>query len=167
MLVAAAFLAGIALDRLWLAARVPGFSNAILVRPGVVFDGRKLLEGFAFGVLAPLVVALLVLAVVLFPWAHASYPVARTERFRLIGRISGLILLMPLWIVSAGFVYRLWKPYLPVPIATKLESFGLQPSVYYGAADDAHRLLAQLDGSVACFLGLALGLAIVYYRLPR
>ncbi len=167
LLVLAAFLAGIALDKLWLAARAPGFSNAILVRPGLMFNDRRVLEGFSFGAPFPLLLALLVLALVLFPWAHASYPVARKERFRLIGRMAGLILLVPLWIVAAGLVYRLFRPYLSVPVSMALESFGMQPSVYYRTADDAHRLLGQLDGSLACFLGLAVGLLLVYYRLPR
>ena len=95
LLVCLGFLAGVALDKLWLAERVPLFSNAILVRPGITLLGAKVLAGFAFGVLTPLLVALLVLALALFPWTHAAYPVARRERFRLMGRISGLILLIP------------------------------------------------------------------------
>jgi len=167
LLVLAGFLAGIALDKLWLAARAPVFSNAILVRPGVTVFGAKVLGGFAFGVLTPLLVALLVLALVLFPWTHRAYPVARKERLRLIGRISGLILLMPLWILAAGFVYRLLRAYLPAPVATTLESFGFQPSFYYWTPDDAHQLLGPIDGSLACFVGLVAGLLIVYYKLPR
>jgi hypothetical protein len=167
MLIAAGFLAGIALDKLWLAAQVPNFSNAILVRPGITLFGKKVLGGFTFGALTPLLLALLVLALVLFPWAHASYPVARKERFRLIGRIAGLVLLMPLWMLAAGFIYRLFKPYLPAPVAATLESFGLQPSFYYWVVDDAHQLLEQIDGSLACFVGLAVGLLLVYYKLPR
>ncbi|HEX6634183.1 MAG TPA: hypothetical protein VF038_09430 [Usitatibacter sp.] len=167
LLVAAGFLAGIALDRLWLAAQAPAFSNAILVRPGITFFGAKVLGGFAFGVLVPLLLALLVLAFVLFPWTHAAYPVARKERYRLIARVSTLILLIPLWILAAGFIYRLVKPYLPLPVATTLESFGFQPSFYYGAADDAHQLLGPIDGSFACFVGLVVGLLLVYYKLPR
>lgn len=167
MLVVAAFLAGIALDRLWLAAQAPAFSNAILVRPGVTMFGRKVLGGFTFGALTPLLLTLLVLALVLFPWTHAAYPVARKERFRLIGRISTFILLIPVWMLMAAFIYRLARPYLPALVATTLESFGLQPSFYYWVPDEAHQLLEQLDGSLACFLGLAVGLAIVYYKLPR
>jgi hypothetical protein len=167
LLVVAAFLAGIALDYWWLADQVPSFSHAILVRPGITLFGKKVLGGLTFGALTPLVLVLLVLALVLFPWTHASYPVARKERFRLIGRISWLILLIPLWMLAAGFVYRLVKPYLPSPVATTLESFGLQPSLYYWVADDAHQLLEPIDGSLACFLGLAVGLLIVYYKLPR
>jgi hypothetical protein len=167
LLVLAAFLAGIALDRLWLAEQLPLFSNAILMRPGVTLFGAKVLGGFAFGVLTPLLVALVVLAIVLFPWTHAAYPVARKERFRLIGRVTVLILLMPVWILVFAFVYKLAKSYLPAPIATTLESFGFQPSFYYWTPDDAHQLLGPLDGSLACLLGLVVGLLIVYYKLPR
>ena len=167
LLVLAAFLAGIALDRLWLAEQLPLFSNAILMRPGVTLFGAKVLGGFAFGVLTPLLVALVVLAIVLFPWTHAAYPVARKERFRLIGRVTLLILLMPVWILVFAFVYKLAKSYLPAPIATTLESFGFQPSFYYWTPDDAHQLLGPLDGSLACLLGLVVGLLIVYYKLPR
>lgn len=167
LLVVAAFLAGIALDRLWLAAQVPVFSNAILVRPGVTVFGAKVLGGFAFGVLAPLLVALVVLAAVLFPWSHAAYPVARKERFRLIRRMTVLILLMPVWVLLFAFAYKLAKSYLPAPIATTLESFGFQPSFYYWTPDDAHQLLGPLDGSLACLVGLVVGLLIVYYKLPR
>lgn len=167
LLVVAAFLAGIALDRLWLAAQVPVFSNAILVRPGVMVFGAKVLGGFAFGVLTPLLVALVVLAAVLFPWSHAAYPVARKERFRLIRRMTVLILLMPVWILVFAFVYKLAKSYLPAPIATTVESFGFQPSFYYWTPDDAHQLLGPLDGSLACLVGLVVGLLIVYYKLPR
>ena len=167
LLVLAAFLAGIALDRLWLAAQVPVFSNAILVRPGITVFGAKVLGGFAFGVLAPLLIALVVLAAVLFPWSHAAYPVARKERFRLIRRMTVLILLMPVWILVFAFVYKLAKSYLPAPIATTVESFGFQPSFYYWTPDDAHQLLGPLDGSLACLVGLVVGLLIVYYKLPR
>jgi hypothetical protein len=167
MLIVAAFLAGIALDKLWLAAQAPVFSNAILVRPGITVFGKKVLGAFTFGALTPLLLTLLVLALVLFPWTHAAYPVARKERFRLIGRITAFILLMPVWILAAAFIYRLAKPYLPSPVATVLESFGLQPSLYYWVPDDAHQLLEQIDGSVACFIGLAIGLLLVYYKLPR
>ena len=167
LLICLAFLAGIAVDKLWLAAQAPVFSNAILVKPGITVFGAKVLGGFFFGVLTPLLLALAVLAIVLFPWTHHAYPVARKERFRLIGRMIGFILLLPLWILAFGFVYRLFKTYLPAPIATTLESFGFQPSFYYWSADDAHQLLGPIDGSLACFLGLALGLAIVYYKLPR
>jgi hypothetical protein len=167
LLVCLGFLAGIALDKLWLAEQVPAFSNAILVKPGITMFGAKVLGAFFFGVLTPLLIALAVLALVLFPWTHAAYPVARKERFRLIARMTGFILLMPLWIVSAGFVYRLFRAYLPAPIATTLESFGLQPSFYYWTPDEAHQLLGPIDGSLACFLGLAAGLLIVYYKLPR
>ncbi|HXZ47789.1 MAG TPA: hypothetical protein VEG27_02160 [Usitatibacter sp.] len=167
LLVCAGFLAGIALDRLWLAAALPAFSSALLAQPGLMLSGAKVLGGFTFGVLAPVLLALLVLALALFPWAHASYPVARRERFRLIGRMSGIILLVPLWIVAAGFVYRLVKPYLPPPASTILESFGFQPSLYYRVPDDAHRLLGPFDGSLACFAGLAVGLLLIYYKLPR
>ncbi len=167
LLVCAGFLAGIALDKLWLAAQLPAFSNVILVRPGIMMSGGKVLDGFTFGVLMPLLVALLVLALALFPWKLAAYPVARKERFRLIARISGLILLMPLWILSAGFVYRLLRPYLPEFLSAALESFGIQPTIYYWVPDDAHRLLATFQGSLACFVGLAVGLLLVYYKLPR
>lgn len=167
LLAVAAFLAGIALDRLWLAAQAPLFSNAILVQPGVVWSGAKLHDGFAFGVLTPLAIALLVLVGVLFPWAHAAYPVARTERFRSIARVIGLILLMPLWIVSAGMIYRLLKTWLPASVAAPLESYGFQPGVYYGVVDSAHRLVGPMIGSAACFIGLLVGLAIVYYKIPR
>jgi hypothetical protein len=167
LLVCLGFLAGIALDKLWLAEQVPAFSNAILVKPGITVFGAKVLGAFFFGVLTPLVLALAVLALVLFPWTHAAYPVARKERFRLIARMTGFILLMPPWIISAGFVYRLFRTYLPAPIATTLESFGLQPSFYYWTPDEAHQLLGPIDGSLACFLGLAVGLLIVYYKLPR
>ena len=167
LLVLAGFVAGIALDKLWLAAQVPLLSKAILVRPGVTVFGAKVLSGFSFGVLTPLLLALLVLALVLFPWTHASYPVARKERFRLIGRVTGYILLLPLWILAAGFLYRLLKSFLPVPVSTTLESFGFQPSFYYWTPDDAHQLLGPIDGSLACFLGLAVGVLLVYYKLPR
>jgi hypothetical protein len=167
LLVIAAFVAGIAIDYLWLADQVPAFSHAILVRPGVTLFGKKILGGFAFGLLVPLLLALLVLALVLFPWTHAAYPVARQERFRLIGRITWLIFLIPLWMLAAGFVYRLFRPYLPSPVSTTLESFGLQPSLYYRVADDAHQLIEPFDGSLACFLGLVLGLVLIYYKLPR
>ena len=167
LLVCAGFLAGIALDKLWLAAQLPAFSNAILVRPGITMLGEKVLDGFTFGVLTPLLIALLVLALVLFPWTLASYPVARKERFRLIARISGLILLVPLWILSAGFVYRLFRPYLPALLSNALESFGFQPTLYYWVPDDAHRLLGTFEGSLACFVGLLVGLLLVYYKLPR
>ncbi|HXS51783.1 MAG TPA: hypothetical protein VN782_04570 [Usitatibacter sp.] len=167
LLVLAGFVAGIALDRLWLEAHAPFLSNAILVRPGLTVFGAKVLGGFAFGVLTPLFLALLILAIVLFPWTHASYPVARKERFRLMGRLTILILLMPLWILAFGFVYKLAKSYLPSPVATTLESFGFQPSFYYRAPDEAHQLLGPLDGSLACFLGLVVGLLVVYYKLPR
>jgi len=166
-LVLAAFLAGIAIDRLWLAAQVPLFSNAILVRPGVTWLGTKVHAAFAFGVLVPLFLALFVLMVLLFPWTHAAYPVARKERLRLIGRVAGLILLMPLWIVSAGLVYRLLAAYLPASVSDPLESFGFQPGIYYAVADDAHRLIGPLDGSLACFAGLVVGMLIVYFRIPR
>ena len=167
LLVLAAFLAGIALDKLWLAAQLPLFSNAILVRPGVTVFGAKVLGGFAFGVLTPLLLALLVLVLVLFPWTHAAYPVARKERLRLVGRVTVLILLVPLWILAFGFLYRLVKPYLPTPVATTFESFGFQPSFYYWRPDDAHQLLGPIDGSLGCLLGLAVGLMLVYYKLPR
>lgn len=167
LLVLAGFLAGIALDRYWLAARAPLFSDAIVVQPGLTWSGTKVLEGFAFGVLTPLAIALLVLAVVLFPWTHRAYRVARKERFRLIARVIGLVLLMPLWIIAAGMVYRLVKPWLPASVATPLESFGFQPEVYYGVSDSAHRLIGPMDGSVACLVGLVVGLAIVYYTIPR
>ncbi len=167
LLVIAGFLAGIALDRLWLAAQVPVLSNAILVRPGLTVFGAKVLGGFAFGVLVPLLVALFVLALVLFPWTHAAYPVARKERFRLIGRVTVWILLLPVWILVFGFAYKLAKSYLPAPIATTLESFGFQPSFYYWAPDDAHQLLGPIDGSLACLVGLVVGLLLVYYKLPR
>lgn len=167
LLVCLGFLAGIALDKLWLAAQVPAFSNAILVKPGIVVFGAKVLAGFAFGVLTPLLVALLVLALVLFPWTHRAYPVARKERYRLIARMAALILLIPVWILAFGFAYRLLKAYLPTPVATTLESFGLQPSFYYGAPDEAHQLVGSIDGSFASLLGLAAGLLIVYFKLPR
>lgn len=163
----AAFAAGIAVDRLWLAAQVPYFSNAILVRPGVTVFGKMVLGGFAFGVLAPLVLTLIVLALVLFPWTHARYPVARQERFRLMGRIAWLILLLPLWILSAGLVYQVVRPMLPPSVAVALESFGFRPSFYYSVPDAAHQLLEQIDGSVACAIGLAVGLLLVYYKFPR
>jgi hypothetical protein len=167
LLVLAGFLAGIALDRLWLEAHAPIFSNAILLRPGVTMFGAKVLAGFAFGVLTPLLLALVVLAIALFPWTHASYPVARKERFRLMARMTLLILLLPAWVLAFGFAYKLAKSYLPAPVATTLESFGLQPSFYYWAPDDAHQLLGPLDGSLACFAGLVVGLLVVYYKLPR
>lgn len=167
IILSAAFLAGIALDKLWLAGQVPNFSNAILVRPGLTLFGKKVLGGFAFGVLTPLLLTLIVLALLLFPWKLARYPVARKERFRLIGRIGGLILLMPVWILAAGFIYRLVKPYLPSPVAVILESFGFQPSFYYWVPDEAHQLLEQIDGSIACLIGLAVGLLVIYYRIPR
>jgi hypothetical protein len=167
LLVLAAFVAGIALDRLWLAAQAPLFSHAILVRPGVVWSGAKLHEGFAFGLLTPLALSLVVLAIALFPWTHAAYPVARKERFRLIARVAGLILLIPLWIVSAGMVYGLLRPYLPASVASPLEAFGFRPGLYYGVADAAHQLIAPIDGSVACLLALLVGIAIVYYKIPR
>ena len=167
IIVVAAFVAGIVLDRLWLAAQVPYLSNAILVRPGVTVFGAKVLGGFAFGVLVPLVVALAVLAIVLFPWTHRAYPVARKQRFRLIGRITVLILLMPVWVLLFGFLYKLAKSYLPAPVATTLESFGFQPTLYYGVPDDAHALLGPIDGSLACLVGLFVGMLIVYYKLPR
>lgn len=167
LLVCAGFLAGIALDKLWLAAQLPAFSNAILLRPDIKMLGEKVLDGFTFGVLTPLLIALLVLALVLFPWTHAAYPVARKERFRLIARISGLILLMPLWILSAGLVYRLIRPYLPAPLSAALESFGFQPTFFYWVPDAAHQLLGPIEGSLACFVGLAVGLLLVFYKLPR
>ncbi len=167
LIVCAAFVAGIALDYFWLAAQVPAFSNAVVVRPGAVFLGAKVLSGFSFGVLVPLLLALIALALVLFPWSHATYPVARQERFRLIRRMALIMLLTPLWILSAGFVYRLVKGYLPAPAATVLESFGFQPTFYYWKADEAHQLLGPIDGSLACFLGLAVGLLLFYYNLPR
>ncbi len=167
LLVCAGFLAGIALDRLWLAAQLPAFSNAILVRPGIRMLGEQVLDGFTFGVLTPLLVALLVLALALFPWSHTAYPVARKEQLRLIARICGLILLMPLWILSAGLVYRLFRPYLPASLSTALESFGLQPTIYYWVPDGAHQLLGPIEGSLACFGGLAVGLLLVFYKLPR
>jgi len=167
LLVVAGFLVGIALDRLWLAPQVPLFSNAILMRPGVTVFGAKVLGGFAFGVLAPLLLSLVVLAIVLFPWTHAAYPVARKERLRLIGRVTAWILLMPVWILVFAFIYKLAKSYLPAPIATTLESFGFQPTFYYWTPDDAHQLLGPLDGSLACFVGLVVGLLVVYYKLPR
>jgi hypothetical protein len=167
LLICLGFLAGIAVDRLWLAEQAPAFSNALLVKPGITVFGAKVLGGFAFGILAPLLLALSVLAVVLFPWTHRAYPVARKERYRLIARMAGLILLVPVWMLAFAFIYRLSRSYLPAPVATALESFGLQPSFYYWAPDDAHQLLGPIDASLACFLGLAVGLLIVYYKLPR
>lgn len=163
----AVFLGGIALDKLWLAAQVPLFSNGILVRPGLVFQGHPVLPGFTFGLLTPLLLTLAALALLLFPWTHRRYPVARKERFILIRRIAGFIIIVPLWILSAGLVYQLIRPMLPPPVALTFESFGFQPAFFYGVADDAHRLIEQVDGSVACLLGLLVGLAIVYYKIPR
>jgi len=167
IILSAAFLAGIALDKLWLAGQIPNFSNAILVRPGITFFGRKLLGGFAFGVLTPLLLTLIVLALLLFPWTHARYPIARKERFRLIGRIAAWILLLPLWILAAGFIYQLFRPMLPSAVAVTLESFGFQPSFYYWVPDNAHQLIEQIDGSMACAIGLAVGLLVIYYKFPR
>jgi len=163
----AAFAGGIALDRLWLAEQAPYFSNAVLVRPGVTAFGRQVLGAFSFGALTPVLLTLLVMALLLFPWSHASYPVARQERFRLMGRIAIRILLVPLWVLAAGFAYMLAKPYLPAVVAVALESFGFKPTLYYGVPDDAHVLLERIDGSVACMIGLAVGLLLVYYKFPR
>jgi len=66
-----------------------------------------------------------------------------------------------------GFVYRLFKAYLPANVSAPLESFGFQPGGYYGMADDAHRLVGPLDGSLAGFAGLIVGLPIVYFGIPR
>jgi|SRR5215831_5138446 len=162
-----AFAAGIALDKLWLAEQAPMFSNALLVRPGVTIFGSQVLGAFAFGVLTPLLLTLFALVLVLFPWGHAKYPVARQERFRLIGRIALRILLLPLWVLGAGFLYLLARPYLPAAVAVMLESFGFKPSLYYWVADDAHQLLARLDGSVAATIGLVVGLLFIYFKFPR
>jgi hypothetical protein len=163
----AAFAGGIALDKLWLAAQVPYFSNAVILRPGITAFGRQVLGGFSFGLPTPLILMLLALVLLLFPWTHARYPVARQERFRLIGRITIRILLLPLWVLALGFIYMMAKPYLPAAVAVALESFGFKPSLYYGVPDAAHQLLEQVDGSVACMIGLAIGLLLVYYKFPR
>jgi hypothetical protein len=162
-----AFAAGIALDKLWLAEQAPYFSNALLIRPGVTAFGSPVLGAFAFGVLTPLLLTLLVLVIVLFPWTHASYPVARKERFLLMRGVAIRMLLLPLWILGMAFIYMLAKPYLPGAVAVVLESFGFKPSLHYWAADGTHQLLGPFDGSVACTIGLAAGLLLVYYKFPR
>jgi hypothetical protein len=72
------------------------------------------------------------------------------------------ILLLPVLMLIGGFLYKLLKDSLPDFVCTIFESFGLAPKIFFGAHE-----FTKLNGSLASFVGLLLGLYYIYRKIDK
>ncbi len=141
-----------------------GLSKTVMCRPILVVFAQDFKLPWKFGYLTVSICFLGFAAMVLLPYTDALSLDLLRRYLRTLRNFILAYLGLPVLMMMGGFAWKLLKKYLPGWLDTIATAFGVKLSFFVGTAD---KEITTFDGSIASFLGLALGIYILARILRR
>ena len=140
---------------------LPGLVSAISYELNIIFFGAEFTIP-KIGAITSLFSIFLLTLIMFVPYKEIKSKEKWKSNLLLFKKIIIYILLLPVLMLVGGFLYQIINDLLPDFICKIIESFGVAPEIFFG-----EHSFTKLNGSLASFVGLLLGLYFIYRKVEK